>query len=200
MNQWAASAGASPCAACGKIAAAGAVDCPACGEPLLPLLEDRLPETLPPIPDGGLASGMPAWLRVAPIDSTVATAPAASGGRDVLSNDPATFLGADDLPAWLRAIGRAGAPDAQPDSMRAALEESPYEFREPLFLPDAPLPETASAAAVASERAVAPLTQDGRAAAPNVAQDTGIPRSVILLLLVVALAIAAVLVLASIGG
>lgn len=84
--------------------------------------------------------------------------------------------------------------------MRAALEESPYEFREPLFLPDAPLPETASAAAVASERAVAPLTQDGRAAAPNVAQDTGIPRSVILLLLVVALAIAAVLVLASIGG
>lgn len=54
---------ASRCPACGAPAAMGAEACPSCGEPLAVTPDDA---PLPPLPDGGLAALMPAWLRDAP--------------------------------------------------------------------------------------------------------------------------------------
>ncbi len=194
------------CPACGAFAPADAVACPTCGEPLA-LASDEAP--LPPLPDGGLAALMPAWLRGAPENradkldvspptdrqpgdiipwpaqfaarpdgtdrppasagpdrppaapAAAAAAPAgvsipgatpsgaAPGGRSS-TFDPAGLISADDLPAWLRAIG-GNQPSGQPaDSTSGAL-----------------LPDVASASASASAPVFLPRAEPRSAAAAD---------------------------------
>lgn len=70
---------------------------------------------LPPIPDGGLSEGMPEWLRRPPAWRTLADReveapePAETSALpepDDSVIDPRTFLTDDDLPLWLRNLGR----------------------------------------------------------------------------------------------
>lgn len=86
---------------------------------------------LPPLPDGGLAAGMPDWLRAAPDQGPIAEPPTVALGRSgaAPSNapappepiDPTTFLTEHDLPDWIRRIAAADAlppPAAPPVSRR----------------------------------------------------------------------------------
>jgi hypothetical protein len=71
---------------------------------------------LPPIPDGGLADTMPDWLRRPPAwralpDREIAL-PEPEGTGDLPEPDesvidPRELLNDDDLPGWLRTLGRA---------------------------------------------------------------------------------------------
>lgn len=61
---------------------------------------------LPPIPDGGLATAMPAWLRPAAGLQAAPTPPESPAGTHP---DFAAILTDDDLPDWLRRFGD-GAP------------------------------------------------------------------------------------------
>lgn len=70
---------------------------------------------MPPIPDGGLSESMPEWLRRPPAWRTlrdtdvVQTEPVAAERLpepDPSVIDPRTFLADDDLPLWLRNMGR----------------------------------------------------------------------------------------------
>jgi hypothetical protein len=64
-------------------------------------------DELRPIPDGGLASTLPDWLKEKP-----AWARDASSGSDLPPDispiDPRTLVHEDDFPDWLRAIARRG--------------------------------------------------------------------------------------------
>ncbi|CAA9547005.1 MAG: hypothetical protein AVDCRST_MAG87-555, partial [uncultured Thermomicrobiales bacterium] len=63
-----------------------------------------------PIPDGGLGSGMPDWLRRPPAWRSTGTTPAPSKVIPPPDNspiDPRTMLTVDDLPAWLQGIAAA---------------------------------------------------------------------------------------------
>jgi len=85
---------------------------------------DALPP-LPPIPDGGLATSMPSWLRSPQVGTKPADGPGRSSGREdsddsqgmaVESSDVASWVDDSDLPAWLRSLvepidGRVSAPD-----------------------------------------------------------------------------------------
>lgn len=64
-------------------------------------------EPLPPLPDGGLARVMPDWLREA--EPGASPRPAADP-----NSDPAEFITADDLPAWLRLLPPESPPVAPP--------------------------------------------------------------------------------------
>jgi hypothetical protein len=70
---------------------------------------------MPSIPDGGLSESMPEWLRRPPAwrtlkdDDVVQTEPVAAEHLpepDTSVIDPRTFLTDDDLPLWLRNMGR----------------------------------------------------------------------------------------------
>lgn len=118
------------CPVCGTVNPTATTRCLGCAEPL-----DQRPESgiaaevppLPPLPDGGLAATMPGWLRSANAASipTSSLAAAALSARETGSTDPpnpydpATFLTADDLPAWLRTLGASHGPPP-PDQPSAA--------------------------------------------------------------------------------
>ncbi|MCC7022452.1 MAG: hypothetical protein IT338_06475 [Thermomicrobiales bacterium] len=124
------------CQGCGAWNDTSRTLCVLCGTPLAETDEwepaAELPP-LPPLPDGGLAATMPAWLREAPLPPpeppppprqapTVAVdvaAAAPSSGLPLASpgdgSDPRTFLTDDDFPRWLRDLAareasRAGEP------------------------------------------------------------------------------------------
>lgn len=76
-------------------------------------------QALPPIPDGGLSNSMPEWLRRPPAWRTlrdadvVQTRPEVSRElpeADTSEIDPRSLLTDDDLPAWLRNLGRRQRP------------------------------------------------------------------------------------------
>ncbi len=76
-------------------------------------------ESLPPIPDGGLATSMPDWLQRPPAWQEVDDDEPAQSNHD-RSNalleaetsiiDPRAFLTEDDLPPWLRGLRRPARP------------------------------------------------------------------------------------------
>jgi hypothetical protein len=168
------------CAVCGLDNPLRAAACAACGEPLLSVGMDDLPESLPPLPDGGLAQSMPGWLRDAP---AVPPDP----------HDPATFLTVDDLPAWLRAMGEAppsAAPATEP-------EAAPPPRPEPLYLPTAPANDASGAtvgpAAPRSGAPVAPPAEPELPRVPRERMDSGTAAGIataLILFLVLALVIA----------
>jgi hypothetical protein len=131
---------------------------------------------LPPIPDGGLADSMPEWLRRPPAWRTlpdrdvVQTEPvetAALPEPDTSVIDPRTFLSDDDLPLWLRNLGRGRAgtvvhepavagPESRPELEALRTEETPTSRFVPATPPAPPeasasqpraLPERPTAAA-----------------------------------------------------
>jgi len=81
------------------------------------------------IPDGGLGSSMPAWLRQPPAWKRTATVLA---GRsipppDTSTIDPRTMLEIDDLPQWLQAVARreSGRDATAAEGLSLALEVEP---------------------------------------------------------------------------
>jgi len=143
------------CDACGATNRSEAAVCRACGRPLPGDGASEPP--LPPLPDGGLASGMPDWLS-APLPSraeppppdAVAAAPATADASSDL-HDPRTWLTEDDLPLWIRRLGEP-RPVCDPaasaaDGSVAARSRRPGRADEPVRAsqrPAAPAP-TASA-------------------------------------------------------
>lgn len=80
------------------------------------------PDAMPPIPDGGLGSGMPEWLRRPPAWRSAGTTPVPPKRNpppDSSPIDPRTILTLDDLPAWLQGIATATS------EARSAQRENP---------------------------------------------------------------------------
>lgn len=101
------------CLACDTVIPDRAAFCPTCGTAVGSAVTGSGSTTLPPIPDGGLAAVLPAWLRRVEEASPAATA-------ELAREDPSTWLTADDIPAWIRAaMGLQPMPPARPDSQAA---------------------------------------------------------------------------------
>jgi hypothetical protein len=133
---------------------------------------------LPPIPDGGLAESMPDWLRRPPAwrtlpDREVAIPEPEDAAElpepDESVIDPRTFLSDDDLPAWLRNLGRgrrveppgqdepAAVASVEPRSAPSSEMEAfdrPAESAPSRFVPTSPPAPTASPVSQGSLRAV----------------------------------------------
>jgi hypothetical protein len=126
------------CQGCGAWNDTSRALCVLCGTPLAATDEwdaaADLPP-LPPLPDGGLAASMPAWLREPPATASVRQVPsqlpsspptlAPLGPRA----DPRTFLDDDDFPRWLRDLAARQQPSPAapadldaPDTLPAAPE------------------------------------------------------------------------------
>lgn len=103
--------------------------CRHCGQSLAkaePVDPPRQSSELPPIPDGGLAQTMPAWLRtpIASVGATASPPPQPASQQDVTPTatqavpsepgpiDPRTFLTEADLPSWLRQLAAKKEPTA----------------------------------------------------------------------------------------
>jgi hypothetical protein len=179
---------------------------------------------LPPIPDGGLAETMPDWLRRPPAwrtlpDREVAVPePEETAGLpepDESVIDPRDFLSDDDLPRWLRNLGRgrasrlpvADGPDAvSADSVEAVPEPKlpSASDRPPVeggtstpsrFVPAAPPAAPATAAPRSVARETAPQSPSLPEPAPAPAWQGAWVVAVLAALLAVAIAIIVVLVL-----
>ncbi len=94
---------------------------------------------LPPIPDGGLSGSMPDWLRRPPAwrtlqDQEVVAPPpvetSALPEADESIIDPREFLTDDDLPAWLRRLGR-GTADATRNAPGTSEADSTFVVAQP---------------------------------------------------------------------
>jgi hypothetical protein len=141
------------CLHCGASVPADASRCAVCGA-------DRsdgrgaAAEPLPPLPDGGLAAALPAWLREPPV-----------------AEPAAPLLTEADLPPWLLALasrdhGDGNANGAASDALTAASSSAMPRIA-PLFLPDAPLPPAAvpsSLAAATPAADAAPQPDQGESA------------------------------------
>ncbi len=81
---------------------------------------------LPPLPDGGLAASMPAWLR----DPDPPTVPPTEPEPEVQTPDPcdtSTFLSEDDFPEWLRRLAATLPRDSE--GPRAPQRTAPSPLR-----------------------------------------------------------------------
>ena len=143
------------CQGCGAWNDTSRALCVLCGTPLAATDEwDAAAELppLPPLPEGGLAASMPAWLREPPAPSSkpqtrrrsASSAPALAplGPRA----DPRTFLSDDDFPRWLRDLAaRQQATSAAPaDRDTADTLGAPPEHHEAFAWanwPGAPTPQ-----------------------------------------------------------
>lgn len=114
------------CQGCGAWNDTSRTLCVLCGTPLAETDEWESaaePPPLPPLPDGGLAATMPAWLREPPRATPRASPPPSSPAPAAVlaaapaapppdldlvphdaNTDPRTFLTDDDFPQWLRAL------------------------------------------------------------------------------------------------
>lgn len=75
-------------------------------------------DALPPIPDGGLSTSMPDWLRAPPAwrGPLEPAAPAKVVPEpDTSPIDPGTILTLEDLPVWLQRIAAGRGADAAPE-------------------------------------------------------------------------------------
>jgi len=86
--------------------------------------DDQHEREMPPIPDGGLSTSMPDWLRRPPAWRALPdheVKPSSVAGSVTLPEidasviDPRSFIHDDDLPGWLRSMRRP-APIAEPES------------------------------------------------------------------------------------
>jgi hypothetical protein len=86
-----------------------------------------------PLPDGGLTSAMPEWLRRPPAWRDLSVTPDASASRelpepDTSVIDPRTLIDVADLPPWLQSIAaRSSGGPMEPDSSEAPGEPKPDE-------------------------------------------------------------------------
>lgn len=81
------------------------------------------PNALPPIPDGGLSTGMPDWLRRPPAWRSLkeSAVPAkAVPSPDTSPIDPRSILTIDDLPVWLQRIAASLVPPASDERAPAS--------------------------------------------------------------------------------
>jgi len=122
------------CQVCGAATRSDESLCDSCSR-----TADTIADTpLPPIPDGGLARAMPAWLRSSPMSiiETTPTPPPAP-------NEFASILSDEDIPLWLKRMAERHAAD-QASAAIATDSQEPAAAASPL-LPDsfevaAPLP------------------------------------------------------------
>jgi hypothetical protein len=130
------------CQGCGAWNNTSRTLCVLCGTPLAETDEwDAAAELppLPPLPDGGLHSTMPTWLREPPERSAAETLPLTSvvaspriGNPPPLGPraDPRTFLTDDDFPRWLRDLAarrdEAALRAAEPAAPSAAAVATPH--------------------------------------------------------------------------
>jgi hypothetical protein len=117
------------CQGCGAWNESSRALCVLCGTPLAET--DELDATaelppLPPLPDGGLSTSMPAWLREPPGAASLSPVAVTAGSRIEIETaplgsqaDPRTFLSDDDFPRWLRELA---AREAERAPVRAAAE------------------------------------------------------------------------------
>jgi len=179
------------CPVCGAANPTATNRCLGCGEPLdvrpePGVLDEVVP--LPPLPDGGLTSAMPDWLRPTEagggIDARVRSAPAPPDPYD-----PATFLTAEDLPAWLRALAEPGKL-AAPSTLAAPEDAGHREAAPGASLPDQPrqpiptVAESTTVKAIGAEAAIrggslpqrASRSQPGARAPGSAAQPADHPK------------------------
>ncbi len=117
--------------------------------------ENAVDEPLPPIPDGGLASAMPPWLKQAP-------------GRPVANEAPSTvdvasLAGSLELPPWLTKLSERLDATQKP----AAVVEAPAP------LDEAPTVEVAAEAAPAVETAADTPVSEPAAGDSNAGRPLG---------------------------
>jgi hypothetical protein len=111
------------------------------------------PEELRPLPDGGLGTAMPDWLRRPPAWRDLKPRDGARGrdlpDPDISVIDPRTFVDLADLPPWLQAIAARGehAEDAI-----APPPEGPVSTGEPNAVPE-PADEPRQVPFVAEQKA-----------------------------------------------
>lgn len=89
--------------------------------------DDQPEPDMPPIPDGGLSTAMPEWLRRPPAWRTLPDREEARAATvestnlpqaDTSAIDPRTFIQDNDLPEWLRSMRRSAPnPGVQPESI-----------------------------------------------------------------------------------
>ncbi len=177
---------------------------------------------MPPIPDGGLSESMPDWLRRPPAWRTledadvVQTRPAVADRLpepDTSVIDPRTFLIDDDLPLWLRNMGRGlrtrrelpGDDDAV--EVEARLDEATGENGEATSVPThTTAPRSASQPAsrfvpraptvIAPPRAAAPMERVGQVTQGYLREPSPWWQGAPMVLLLSALLLAAVVVIA----
>ncbi len=85
---------------------------------------------LPPLPDGGLAASMPAWLR----DPDPPTAPPIEQEPEIQIPDPydtSTFLSEDDFPEWLRRLAATLPRDSEGPREPQRMAPSPLRSSPP---------------------------------------------------------------------
>ncbi len=122
------------CQVCGAQNDDNAARCRACAAALYPPDADE--RAFPPLPDGGLTTAMPEWLRssetTVPRDRAAAASPPdPARGTAFDPNDLRTILSEDDLPEWLRRIAdrhAAVAPSSPELSTRAPITDVEPEF------------------------------------------------------------------------
>lgn len=144
------------CQGCGAWNDRSRTRCVLCGTPLGEIDEweatDELPP-LPPLPDGGLATTMPRWLRDVPAPAlpVAETAPPAPEPEPVplptplrslppalpplgAQADPRTFLSEDDFPRWLHLLAAQRAARTPPVPLAAPASAEPVPV--PVLLPE----------------------------------------------------------------
>lgn len=124
------------------------------------------------IPDGGLGSTMPAWLRQPPAWKRSAPPPVTRTipPPDTSVIDPRTILDIDDLPTWLQAIAAREVMRGEQISGEQRREVVPDSEREPTVLtPGAP------ADSVRDSPEGARISTEAERAAPLTARDSTRP-------------------------
>lgn len=158
------------CQGCGAWNDASRTVCVLCGTPLAEIDEWEAtadPPPLPPLPDGGLASAMPSWLReppaavaaAIPVHPSVTAAPEPPPLGPVA--DPRTFLTDDDFPQWLHDLAARQKEQftLEPDGGIAPLLRSTEAIAAlPAAEIDAPLPNNGAADSVPVPAEPAPAT------------------------------------------
>lgn len=99
-------------------------------------------EPLPPIPDGGLSTVMPVWLKQAP------GRPVGESGPDTV--DMVSLAKSLELPPWLSALSdrvEAGKPHAEPAPAVSEVVETPVPVAEPAAAAEEPQPAVEDVAA-----------------------------------------------------
>ena len=182
------------CQGCGAWNNTSRTHCVLCGTPLAEIDEwDAAAELppLPPLPDGGLHSSMPTWLREPPERSTAEFRPltrvVASPRIENLAPlgpraDPRTFLTDDDFPRWLRdlaarrdeaALRSAEPTDAPPAAAATIPRAAPFAWPDwPGSAASAIVPVSTDATPiiappVAAERLADPMPAPGLAPPPE---------------------------------
>lgn len=182
------------CQGCGAWNNTSRTLCVLCGTPLAETDEwDAAAELppLPPLPDGGLHSSMPTWLREPPEPSTAESLPLTSVVASPRVEDPAplgpradprTFLTDDDFPRWLRdlaarrdeAAPRSAEPaDASPAAAVTIPRVAPSAWQQwpgstdPAMAPVNTEPPPMIAPPVAAERLADPMSTPELASPPE---------------------------------